>query len=426
MENNISQDRALSPAGPSAPATRLDRMKTLGPGIVVAATSIGSADMIASSVAGSKFGYQLLWAVVIGCILKIALTEAVGRWHLAGETMFAGWRRLGRWTTWYFGAFVVIFGFALGAANMAATALPLHELFPALPMPAWGILCGLVGLLFVVFNRYALFERVMMGLVGFMFVTVVGLAAIMMPDIGAIGRGLVPTVPEGAGPYALAIAGGVGGSITVVAYGYWINAKGWKGPSWLSTMRLGTYVAYTMIGLTSVAMMVFGVVLLHVGATTSGDASLWLSEVRGALTDRYGAAVGTWFVVGFFATSITTLLGVWQGVSLIVTDFARETWELDVAVSPERSAPFRLYAAWLTFPPMIMLFVSDPVALVITIGVLGASFLPFLAITLLFLLNSKSISKQWRSGMVSNTILAVGAVLFLYLLVQEIVDYVAG
>jgi Mn2+/Fe2+ NRAMP family transporter len=144
------------------------------------------------------------------------------------------------------------------------------------------------------------------------------------------------------------------------------------------------------------------------------------------LTDRYGAAVGTWFVVGFFATSITTLLGVWQGVSLIVTDFARETWELDVAVSPERSAPFRVYAAWLTFPPMIMLFVSDPVALVITIGVLGASFLPFLAITLLFLLNSKSISKQWRSGMVSNTILAVGAVLFLYLLVQEIVDYVAG
>ena len=56
----------------------------------------------------------------------------------------------------------------------------------------------------------------------------------------------------------------------------------------------------------------------------------------------------------------------------------------------------------------------------------GKSFLPFLAITLLFLLNSKSISKQWRSGMVSNTILAVGAVLFLYLLVQEIVDYVAG
>ncbi|GAA1653387.1 hypothetical protein MMUR_08870 [Mycolicibacterium murale] len=93
--------------------------------------------------------------------------------------------------------------------------------------------------------------------------------------------------------------------------------------------------------------MVFGVVLLRVGATTSGDASLWMSEVRGALTDRYGAAVGTWFVVGFFATSITTLLGVWQGVSLIVTDFARETWELDVAVSPERSAlpPLRRMAA---------------------------------------------------------------------------------
>ena len=430
MSNRTGEDspvHTLAPETLVAPTTRIGRWKTLGPGIVVAATSIGSADLIASSVAGSKFGYQLLWAIVVGCILKAALTEAVGRWHLVGGTMFSGWRQLGRWTTWYFGIFIVVFGLALGAVNMAATALPLNELFPALSVPVWGILCGLLGLTFVMFNKYALFERVMTVLVGFMFVTIVGLALIMAPDLGAMGRGLLPTIPEGAGSYTLAIAGGVGGSITVVSYGYWITAKGWRGPSWIQSMRLDNRVAYVMIGLTSAAMMVFGVALLQLSPSVSGNPNQWLSEIRTALSDRYGAAVGTWFVVGFFATSVSTLLGIWNGVSLVVTDFIRETWLPELATDrPERSTPFRLYAAWLTFPPMLILFVGKPVQLVIAFGVMGASFLPFLAITLLLLLNSKSIPKQFRNGAISNTILAAGGLLLLYLFAVEVIGYLPG
>jgi hypothetical protein len=70
--------------------------KLVGPGIVVAATGVGAGDLVATLIAGSEYAYALLWAVVLGVVVKIALAEAVGRWHLAtGSTIFAGWRSLG-------------------------------------------------------------------------------------------------------------------------------------------------------------------------------------------------------------------------------------------------------------------------------------------------------------------------------------------
>nr|WP_314429329.1 Nramp family divalent metal transporter [uncultured Brevundimonas sp.] len=119
------------------------RWSLIGPGIVVAATGVGAGDLVATLIAGSRFGYALLWAAILGTVLKIALAEAVGRWTLASErTIFDGWSSLGRgmlpgaiggrlnWAGLYFGVYVVIWGFVYGAAAMTATALPLAALFP--------------------------------------------------------------------------------------------------------------------------------------------------------------------------------------------------------------------------------------------------------------------------------------------------------
>ena len=42
---------------------------------------------------------------------------------------------------------------------MAGTGLPLHSLLPVLPVWAWGILSGLIGLALVWWGRYSLFEK---------------------------------------------------------------------------------------------------------------------------------------------------------------------------------------------------------------------------------------------------------------------------
>jgi hypothetical protein len=46
------------------------KWRIVGPGLVVAATGVGAADMVATLVAGSRYGYGLFWAVIVGVVLR--------------------------------------------------------------------------------------------------------------------------------------------------------------------------------------------------------------------------------------------------------------------------------------------------------------------------------------------------------------------
>ncbi|MCX4488936.1 Nramp family divalent metal transporter [Streptomyces anulatus] len=431
----MAETSATTGTGEPASRPRQSSWKYIGPGIVVAATGVGAGDLVATLIAGSKFGYTLMWAAVIGCVVKISLAEAAGRWHLAtGRTLFDGWRSLGPWTTVYFAVYVVLWGFIYGATAMSSSALPIVALFPEGPgLKFWAIVTGLIGLAFVWFNRYAVFEKVMTVLIGIMFVVVVYVAARVVPDVGASFAGLLPVLPDGSLLYTLGLIGGVGGTITMAAYGYWVNAKGWSNSSWMKVMRLDNRVAYITTGIFVVAMLIVGAELLHASqvALTSGDRGL--IDLGKVLEDRFGAGTAKLFLVGFFATSFSSLIGVWHGVSLMFADFverfrapaagAVKTEEhegADVAERRQRSLPFRAYLLWLTFPPMTLLWLDEPFGLVIAYGVLGAFFMPFLALTLLWLLNSSRTPGEWRNGWVSNGMLALSGLLFVVLCVQQV------
>ncbi len=451
-------ERGGAPAGP--PAMRRASWRYIGPGIVVAATGVGAGDLVATLVAGGKYGYTLLWAAVLGCLIKISLAEAAGRWHLAtGRTLLDGWRSLGAWTTVYFAGYVGVWGFVYGAAAMSSTALPLAALFPGvMGLKWWAVLCGVGGLLFVWFNRYAVFEKVMTALVGVMFLVTVYLAVRVGPRVGDLAAGLVPALPDGSLLYTLGLVGGVGGTITLAAYGYWVNAKGWRDTGWMRVMRLDNRVAYLTTGVFVVAMLVVGAELLHSSGIAVAKGDRGLIDLGGVLAERYGTATAKLFLVGFFAASVTSLIGVWQGVSLLFADFvarvrgrAGASAALEGAagepsgpgeapgeapgdpagaagaagageVPVERSVPFRAYLLWLTFPPMALLFLDRPFVLVVVYGVIGAFFMPFLALTLLWLLNSSRAPREWRNGWLSNSMLGAAGVLFLVLCVEQVRD----
>lgn len=397
----------------------------VGPGIVVAVTGVGAGDLVATLIAGARYGYALLWAAVIGCILKIALAEATGRYHLAtGSTMLEGWRSLGRWTSWYFGIYIVLWGFVYGGTAMSATALPLAALFPdVLPFWAWGALSGIAGAVFVLFNRYAMFEAVMKIFIAMMFITVVGLAILVVPDVGAALNGLVPRLPEGSAIYTLGLIGGVGGTITLAAYGYWVGAKGWHGPQWIPMMRLDNRVAYIATGIFVVAMLIVGAELLHSANIALAKGDRGLVDLADILRERFGSPVATLFLFGFFATTFSSILGVWHGVSLLFADFVRNLrggTDQGLAHDLEATAPFKFYVLWLTFPPMLLLALGQPFALIIAYGAFGAFFMPFLAITLIWLLNSSRTPAEWRSSWLSNALLGAAALLFVILCVDQV------
>jgi Mn2+/Fe2+ NRAMP family transporter len=401
------------------------RWKLIGPGLVAAATGVGAGDLVATLVAGSRFGYALLWAAVAGCIVKIALSEGAARYHLAsGTTIFDGWRSLGAWTSWYFGVYIVVWGFIYGATAMSATALPLAALFPILPLPAWAVITGISGLLFVALNRYETFERVMKVLVAVMFVVMSGLAIRVGPSLGDVLTGLAPSLPEGSPFYTLGLIGGVGGSITTAAYGYWVNAKGWRGPAWIPMMRLDNRTAYIATGVFVVAMLIVGAELLYSSQIALAAGDRGLLDLTGVLEERYGRPVAILFLVGFAATALSSVFGVWHGVSLMFCDFVRHLQgQSERSDHPQRQWPFRAYLVWLTFPPMLLLFLEQPFLLIVIYGVVGAFFMPFLAVTLLLLLNSSRVPDSCRNGWISNGLLSAAAILFIALCVQQVWTY---
>ncbi|MGH3434051.1 MAG: Nramp family divalent metal transporter [Thermocrispum sp.] len=426
-----------------SPPTGKRKLRALGPGLLAAATGVGAGDLVATMIAGAQYGTVLLWAALLGAALKLALGEGVGRWHLAsGTTLMDGWRRLGYWATVFFGIYIVIWGFVYGATAMSAVGLPLNALFGGMSVRYWAIIAGLVGLTLVWIQRYHVFEKFMTVLVLIKFCTVVSVAILVTPDVGDIFDGLVPRLPDGSTVYVLGLIGGVGGTITMAAYGYWMFAKGWKGTGWLSMMRLDNAVGYLMTGVFVVAMLIVGSTMLFGQNLTDDDTGLLV------LGNELGAEHGDWarilFLAGFLAVTSTSLLGVWNGVSLLFTDWTRairlphgkRADEAEAAVgeqeaaapeayrsaAAERSLPFRGYLLWLTFPPMFLLFLDKPFGLTLVYGVLGSVFMPFLAITLMLLLNSRRVADRGRSGWLSNTLLGASSVLFLALLISDIYD----
>lgn len=420
----MSRTDATTPTAEGGP-----RWKLLGPGLVVAATGVGAIDLVATLIAGSRYGYALLWCVVVGCLMKIVLVEGAGRWTLAtGRTIFEGWRSLGAWTTWYFGPYIVIWGFVYGAAAMAGTGLPLYSLFGGLSVAWWGVLSGLLGLALVWTGRYGVFEKVLAVLVGLMFVSMVGAAILTLPNLGELVTGLVPVIPDGGLIYVLSLAGGVGGTITLAAYGYWLREKGWSTPSFMRVMRIDNAMAYVITGIFVLATLIVGAELLfsaQIAVSTGDQGLLDLSEV---LRDRYGTAAGTVFLVGFWAAAMSSLVGVWNGVSLMFADFMGNIRGAG-SDAPESRAGGRWYRAfilWLTFPPMLLIFIGEPVWLILAYGVLGAFFMPFLAITLLVLLNTDRVPREWRNKWVSNVAMSLVALAFIALTINELVKLVSG
>ncbi|MGJ3242466.1 MAG: Nramp family divalent metal transporter [Opitutales bacterium] len=409
------------------PATRAS-WRQIGPGIVIAATGVGAGDLVASARAGAELGLTILWAVVLGALLKLALNEGLARWQLAtGTTLIEGWmRHLPTWVSVYFFLYLVLWAFLVAGGLTAACGLAAHALFPGLSVMAWGVLHSLAALALVWLGRYLLFERVMKGLIAVMFVVVLACAAISRPDWSAVVSGLtIPRLPEGGLPFVLALCGGVGGSVTLLAYGYWIRERGWQDAQALRTARLDLGIAY---GLTAV----FGVALVMI-ASGIGAESLSGNAMALALADRFGEIAGPVlrlvFLTGFWGAVFSSLLGVYQGVPYLFAD-SLHCWRQRRAdrfppLEPgmTRGPAYRGFLLFMALLPLTLLLVDRPVWIVLIYAIAGSFFMPFLAGTLLVLNNRRAwIGNRLGNGWLANVGLAAALILFFVLMVRTFTE----
>jgi Mn2+/Fe2+ NRAMP family transporter len=411
------------PASASPPRGFRGLAGIVGPGIVVAATGVGAGDMVAAAKAGAAYGFPVLWTAAAGAVLKFALAEGVARWQLAtGSTVLEGWAaRLGAAVQAVFLAYLALWSLIVAAALMAACGLATHALIPAVPVAAGGALHGLAALAFVWFEGYGRFETAMKIAAGTMFVAIVGTAAVQAPPLAQTVAGLtVPRVPAGGTLLLLGVVGGVGGTLTLLSYNYWMREKGWAGAAWLPAVRFDLGVGYALTGLFGVALVSLAAGSLHPrGVAVAGsEGVLEMAQLLGARFGRPGELV---FLVGFWGAVASSALGVWQGVPYLFADYAGMMRRRGRPEPPSTSG--RLYRGWLlvlTFPPMAFLLLDKPVWLVVAYAALGALFMPFLAATLLWLNNRRDLVGDLRNGPLANFALVACLALFGYLAWTEI------
>jgi Mn2+/Fe2+ NRAMP family transporter len=402
---------------------RIKFLKDIGPGIVVAATGVGAGDMIAASVAGAKYGTVIIWAAIVGAVIKYVLNEGMARWQLAtGTTVLQCWRqRFPALVSIYFMVYLFLWGFIVGGALIAACGLAAHAIFPFLSVETWGVLHSLIALLLIYVGRYQLIEILMKFFIGLMFGVVCASAILIHPDWGEILKSLaVPQLPLGSTIFILGVIGGVGGTVTMLSYGYWIREKKWMGKSFYKQARTDLIAAYFLTGLFGMAIMIIAAGVKP-EVITGNKMVIGLAEQMG----RVVGPIGRWiFLIGFWGAVFSSMLGVWQGVPYLFSDFVRVYKNKSAAISETsidvRSRDYMFFLFYLAIPPMTLLFFGKPVWVVVIYSIIGAFFMPFLAVLLLIMNNKIKWVKDLKNNLVVNILLFAGLVLFVVLCMKEI------
>jgi len=380
-----------------------------GPGLLVAATGIGAGDLATASFAGSILGTAILWAAVVGAFMKFVITEGLARWQLAtGTTLLEGLvLRFGRPVGWLFLAYLLVWSFFVASALISACGVTLHALLPlgddAQPAKvAYGACASLAGAALVLRGGYGLFSKVMQVCIGAMFVTVIVTAALLWPGAARVAGGLlIPTVPalDGGWAWTIALMGGIGGTVTVLAYGYWIREEGRVGAAALRICRIDLAVAYAVTALFGIAMVIIGSTI-----EVHGRGAGLIVDLAGQLGAALGPAGRLLFLLGAAGAVFSSLLGVWQSAPYLFADL----WRLlltgptgvergGAAEDLERSRPARVFLVLIATLPMLGLFFSFREVQKVY-AVTGAWFVPLLTLSLL-ILNGRSdwVGREWRN-----------------------------
>ncbi len=112
-------------------------MRRLGPGVILAASIVGSGELIATTKTGAQAGFWLLWLIIIGCVIKVFAQVEFGRYAISSgkATMAAldevpGPRLVANWLLWYWLVMFVVSlgqlgGIVGGVGQSLATSVPI-------------------------------------------------------------------------------------------------------------------------------------------------------------------------------------------------------------------------------------------------------------------------------------------------------------
>jgi Mn2+/Fe2+ NRAMP family transporter len=366
-------------------------LHSLGPGMLLAATSIGGSHLVLAPSAGARFGYELLWLVLIAHLFKYHAFEFGPRLALGARmSLLTGYTKLPgprNWAIWVGIVDMVLESVGVLAAVAGLTGSILAAATGTTQVALWT--AAAIALCFVMLatGRYQLLTRSTMLMLAVLILGTVIAFLTTPPSFSDLSVALRPHYPPGSLVLVAAILGwmptGVGVSIW---HSLWIledpnfstsstaapTAKRTRFRLGLRDMRIG----YLLSALLAVMFLSLGAeVLQPAGLVPEGvDTAITLSRIY---TERLGSWMQPLFLLMAFFAMFSTTYTVMDGMPRTLVAAARH---LRGDPDADRNDRGRLYWTYLLAMVVASLAVvravPDPVRLITILAALTFLFSP--------------------------------------------------
>jgi NRAMP (natural resistance-associated macrophage protein)-like metal ion transporter len=374
----------------------------LGPGLVAASAGNDAGGIATYSSTGAKFGYEMLWvmllitvslAIVQEMCARLGAATGRGLLDLIRERFGLGWSVVAISAIMIANTGLVISEFVgIGAAS---------ELFGISRYITVPIAASVIWYL-IVYGSYAQVERIFLLLTLVFFAYPVA-AYLANPDWGAVAKGLFVPKVHADTAYLTALVGLIGTTITPYMQIFQQSSTVERGVvrTTYGDERIDAYAGSIFSNFMSITMIIATAATLHQAGQTeiesAADAAKALAPVAGEMAQAI-------FGFGLFGASMLA-----AAVLPLATAYAvSETFGFSKGVNLDfRRAPifFRLFSGLIALGATVALIPNIPVIdLLFGVQVLNGAILPIILLFVLLLINDKLLMRELKNTKLYNVL----------------------
>lgn len=226
------------------PFSAANLLRTIGPGAILLATSIGGGEWLVGPAMSVQYGLGIFWIATVAIVLQVVFNLEAARYTLyCGEPIYSGIMRLRPGSRFWAAVYVVLAAAQLGLPALAAACAPVLFASFAGRMPGapdattlvyvtYGVMLLAVAILFFGGTIERMLEYASWGMLAYIFVFLVGVNVAFVPAshwirtlAGFFSFGHLPTEIDLVMVGALAATAGSGGigNLTITN---WVRDKG--------------------------------------------------------------------------------------------------------------------------------------------------------------------------------------------------------
>ncbi|MHC4317892.1 MAG: Nramp family divalent metal transporter [Planctomycetota bacterium] len=314
--------------------SRSGLLAALGPGIMYAGAAIGVSHLVQSTRAGAGYGFALVWAVIAVHLFKYPFFEYSHRYAAAtGESLLAGYRRVGRWALVSYVAIAFALSIPTTAVLTIVTAGLASQLVPVGLTPmGWGLILLGVCLVVLASGGYPALDRIMKLIMALLALcTLVALVAAAAHGPVGAPEFEAPAIWNAAGiAFLIALMGWMPTPVDASVWpSLWMHERS-RQTGHRPTLREALFdfkLGYWGCLITALMFLSLGaLVMFGTGEELPRGAGDFAARFVGMYTNALGAWSRPIIVAVAFATMLSTLLTVLDAYPRVLSTGCRLAW----------------------------------------------------------------------------------------------------